>query len=89
MAISKAYQRNFQTLLDAAKNGDLCLMECTDAETGRPVMTVCAVNVVQDPTMSEPQYQMVPIAKMFDGNPYEEVMPPMDAPNATNTGVLQ
>src|SRR3546814_7460081 len=33
MAIPDAYRRNFATLRRAAENGDLALMECTDAAT--------------------------------------------------------
>lgn len=89
MSINNAYKQNFETLLNAAKLGEVCLMECTDAKTGKPVIVVCAVNRVQDPTQYAVQYQMVPLAKMFDGNPYEEVMPPTDAPNETNSEFLQ
>jgi hypothetical protein len=34
---------NFQTLLRAAENGDLALMECSDAATGEPRYVLCAV----------------------------------------------
>ena len=68
--IKKGYKLNFETLLAAAINGDLALVECTDQE-GRPVMTVCAV-FMDD----EGMYNTVPLAKLFDGNPYEELNPP-------------
>jgi hypothetical protein len=48
------------------------LLECTDATTGNPVMVVCAVVQEQDGN-----YVMTPFAKLFDGNPYEEVTPPL------------
>lgn len=70
MAIATGYQTNFDTLRRAAHDGALCLMECTDAQTGKPVITICAVGF--DGT----EYQMTPLAKMFDGNPYKELLPP-------------
>jgi hypothetical protein len=70
MSISKGYQTNFDTISKAAKSGRLALMECVDAATGKPVITVCAVNRV------EGEFEFVPLAKMFDGNPYEELVPP-------------
>lgn len=36
----------------------------------RKVYVVCAVN------FDGKEYEMIPVAKMFDGNPYEEVEPP-------------
>ena len=70
MTIQEGYVKNFETLKRATNNGDLALMECTDKATGRPVITVCAVQFV------EGEYEIVPLAKMFDGNPYEELDPP-------------
>jgi hypothetical protein len=71
MTISKGHKANFETLKKAADNGDLALMECVDAKTGKPVIAVCAVNRVGD------EFEFVPMAKMFDGNPYDELVPPM------------
>jgi hypothetical protein len=73
MAIPVGYKDNFQTILKAAKNDDLCLLECTDAATGKPVMVICAVMRNSDDSL-----QLAPFAKMFDGNPYEEVIPPSE-----------
>lgn len=69
--IAQGYKNNFETLLLAARNKDLCLLECTDAKTGVPVITVCAVGRDDDG-----QFVMSPLAKLFDGNPYEELVPP-------------
>lgn len=68
--IDQGYKANFQTLKRAAVNGDLALMECRDAQTDLTVMVVCAVQRLGD------AFQFVPMAKLFDGNPYEEVLPP-------------
>ena len=69
MAIPEHHTKNFGTLLKACENNDVCLMQCVDAATGKPVYAICVVNHVDD------EYQMVPVAKMFDGNPYEELIP--------------
>lgn len=68
--IPKGHRRNFRTMQKAFKNGDIALAECTDKKSGRPVYTVCMVN------RDGEAYVLVPVAKMFDGNPYEEVDPP-------------
>ena len=70
MSIAAGYKANFKTLCDAIRNDDVCLMECTDAVTGKPVMVICAVQRDSD------AFEMVPFAKLFDGNPYEELIPP-------------
>jgi len=67
--IPKGHKNNFETLKQAAANGDLALMECHCSATGNPVMVLCAVNRCQD------EFVFVPVAKLFDGNPYEEVIP--------------
>lgn len=73
MAIPKGHKTNFETLQRASDNGDLALMECTDRETGEPVYVVCAV--YRD---EQGFYNTVPMARMFDGNPYEQLRPPTD-----------
>ena len=70
MALNEAYRNNFNTLQQAFENGDVCLMECTDKQTGEMVPTICAVELHGD------EYVMVPFAKLFTGNPYEELDPP-------------
>jgi len=72
MAIAEGYQTNFKTLLKAIGNNDVLLMECKDAKTGNPVVVVCAC--YQDAKTKE--IVTVPLAKLFDGNPYEELIPP-------------
>ncbi len=71
MAIEKHYRRNFQELCRAIINGDVALVECQDAETKNPVMTIC---VMTQNKVGE--FNMIPVAKMFDGNPYEQLIPP-------------
>lgn len=69
--IEKGYTQNFETLRRAFHNKDVCLAECTDAKTGARVIAVCAVerDRIGD-------FILTPLAKMFDGNPYEELLPP-------------
>lgn len=71
MAIPQGYRLNFETLLRASEHGALCLVECTDAATGQPAYAICAVNRDGD------QFELAPLARLFDGNPYEELVPPM------------
>lgn len=71
MNIQEGYQHNFEQLLRAAKNGDLCIAECFDAETKKPVITVCAIE-----EESNGEVLLIPMAKMFDGDPFEELLPP-------------
>ena len=71
--INDAYKNNFNTLVLAAKNDDLALMECTDAVTGEVVMAVCIVIELESGAVD-----FMPIAKMFNGNPYDELLPPAD-----------
>jgi len=68
--IPKGHKNNFETLKQAVANGDLALMECQSSATGKPVMVLCAVNRSRD------EFEFVPVAKLFDGNPYDEVIPP-------------
>jgi len=70
MGIAVGYKNNFETMKHAFANGDVALMECTDVATGKPVITICAVQTDQEGCT------FVPLAKMFDGNPYEELNPP-------------
>jgi hypothetical protein len=70
MAIPDAYGRNFETLVRAARNGDLALRECTDALTGEPRYVICAVG------REDGDYVMTPFGHLHDGNPYEAYLPP-------------
>lgn len=64
------YKHNYDTLLRAANNGDLALMECTDQTTGELVAVLCAVN------FDNGEYAFAPLARMLEGNPYEYLTPP-------------
>lgn len=68
--IAEGHKANFETLKQAAEDGNLAIMDCQDKETGKQVIVICAVGFDGD------EYTMVPLAKMFDGDPYEELNPP-------------
>lgn len=72
MAIHKGHRANFETLRRACLDEHLTLMECVDKATGKPVMTLCAVEEFGG------EFLFTPFAKMFDGNPYEELVAPME-----------
>lgn len=73
MAIPEGCKANFSTLLRAVHCGDTALLECTDKETGKPVIVICAMSAGEDGMID-----MLPLAKMFDGDPFEEVLPPAE-----------
>lgn len=72
MAIPEAHKNDFETIINAAKDGQLALMECED-HAGEPVYVLCAVNFHPD---SDEEYEMVPLARMFADNPYATLVPP-------------
>lgn len=68
--MDEGHKFNLRTLILAAKNDDLCLLECIDRATGKTVIAVCAVS-------DEPDGEhYIPLAKMFDNSPYDELDPP-------------
>ena len=72
--INDAHKQNFGMLVEAVKNDDVCLVECKDAKSGTLVIAVCAV---QTTSKEDEEFQIVPLAKLFDGDPYEELIPPI------------
>lgn len=70
MAIPEPYRRNFQTLLDAAADGNLALMECSDKASGTPRYVICAVGRMDG------DYVMTPFGHLHEANPYEAYLPP-------------
>ncbi len=61
---------NFQTLMRAAENGYMALMECADAESGALRYVICAVGCDGD------EYLFTPFGHQAEGNPYEAYRPP-------------
>jgi hypothetical protein len=72
VSIPKYIRTNFDTLLRAAFNGNLALMECTDAVTGEPRYVICAVG------REGTEYVFTPFGHLTDGNPYAAYLPPAE-----------
>lgn len=86
MALQPGHLSNFNTLKRAFANGDVALMECTDANTGEVLAVLCMVNH----RAQSDDFEMVPIAKFFNGNPYEELVPPtLDAQEPTTARAIE
>jgi hypothetical protein len=71
MPLLQGHKAHFETLLRAAGAGDLALMDCTQRKSGLPVPVLCAANRFDDGSIA-----FVPLAMLFDDNPYELVDPP-------------
>jgi hypothetical protein len=77
--IVKAHQENFKTLLKAVKNGDIALVDCIetihcdncDCNHKEHVAVLTAMSTAPDGTVT-----MTPLARFFNGNPYEILTPP-------------
>ena len=70
MELTKSSKANFRTLQDACRAGRLALLDCQDPKTGESIPVIVAVN------FDGKEYTFVPLAKMFMGNPYDELNPP-------------
>jgi hypothetical protein len=71
MPLLPGYKKNFETLCRAVSAGDAALMECKLAATGEMVAVISAVNRHPDGAID-----LVPLAMLFQGNPYQIVNPP-------------
>lgn len=63
--LRKSDRDNFNTLLRAAKNGDLALVSSRRTRDGSDVALVCAVQMVNG------KGEVVPLAEMVSVNPYD------------------
>ena len=72
MTIPDHARANFETLLRAAAEGNLALMECTDALTGEPRYVMCAVG------RDGAEFVFTPFGHLADGNPIDAYLPPSD-----------
>ncbi|WP_244598690.1 DUF6117 family protein [Rhizobium tubonense] len=70
MTIPNHAKANFHTLLRAAADGNLALMECLDSRTSEPRYVLCAVGY--DGT----DRVFTPFGHLSDGNPYDAYLPP-------------
>lgn len=69
MSIPDHARANFQTLLRAAADGNLALLECADAGTGAVRYVICAVG------RDDEEFLFTPFGHLADGNPYEAYLP--------------
>ena len=72
MTIPDHARENFETLLRAAADGNLALMECADALTGEPRYIICAVG------RDGAEFVFTPFGHLADGNPFDAYRPPSD-----------
>lgn len=70
MTIPNHAKSNFQTLLRAAADGNLALMECLDSRTSEPRYVLCTIG--HDGT----DRVFTPFGHLSDGNPYDAYSPP-------------
>ena len=71
MPLSAGDRANFDTLLRAVRAGDAALVACSTLGGCEPVSVICAVQ----PTAGG-EIELVPLAQLFRGNPYELLQPP-------------
>ncbi len=74
MAIPDYARTNFNTLLRAAQDGNLALMECTEVGSGETRYVLCAVGRGTDEDGDD--YVLTPFGHLAPGNPYEAYIPP-------------
>ena len=72
MSIPDHARANFETLLRAAADSNLALMECADALTGEPRYDICAVG------RDAAEFVFTPFGHLADGNPFDAYLPPSD-----------
>ena len=70
MSLPKNHKENFRALTSAAKNGDLALMECQEAESGKVRAVLCAV------AFDGTDYVFTPFGHLCDEDPYTFYLPP-------------
>lgn len=68
--IPTPYRNNFTTLSRAFDDGAVCLVECTERDSGKPAYVICAV------CHCGSDVDLIPFARLFDENPYEFLVPP-------------
>lgn len=78
--ISAHQKVNFETLKRAFQQGEATLLECYDTQENMPVVVICAPVRAQDETI-----WLVPIARFFNDNPYEHIVPPSHVVQAWTT----
>ena len=70
MAIPAGHRKNFETLVRAVKNGDAAILEVQEKATKNTRVAIVAVSRKGNECL------IVPLALMFDGDPYAVLNPP-------------
>ena len=68
--ITKRASVQFAMLLDAAEEHSLCITECFNIASGKKEYVLCAHH------MENGTEDYIPLAKLFKGNPLNEITPP-------------
>ena len=71
------YAHNLETVIQAVLDNRIGLMECTEKATGKRVAVICAFSDPPNNDQRQDEYIILPLAKMFDGDPYQELNPPL------------
>jgi hypothetical protein len=69
--IVQQHKKNFETLQEAFRRKQICLMECTLKSTGEKLAVICTI------VFDGNEYIITPFASLFNGNPYDLLTPPM------------
>lgn len=68
--LTDANMKGLAALRQAALHHTMALVECTDKNTGAAVIVVCFVRLEGD------EQVFIPLAKLFNGDPSDEIDPP-------------
>ena len=71
MTLAIRHQTNLDTIIRAAANRDLAVVECQDKFSHEPVPVMAAVYLD-----ASGEYVITGLARMFTGNPYAELLGP-------------
>lgn len=82
--IPDGYKQNFETLLRACDNGDVALVASRRASNGERVLLVCAISRGEGDEVN-----IVPLAEMVNGDPYELYIAPDDLDESALTEEVQ
>lgn len=73
MSISQKHKDTFNTLVDAAHDGALCLLECKDSVTGEVISALCLGYENKDGS-----YEVVPVGQLFNFDARNRVQLPAE-----------
>ena len=63
----------FDMLMIAGSEGRLCLVRCTEKNTGQKVMVLGIVTGQTELTNT-----VIPVARFFEGDPFDQINPPFE-----------